>query len=173
MSRASTAVCLLLLTTSACAGERKPPKYTHTSTEQGFSVGLPGKPRTSDRKVATVAGTLDVHIMRYDGVSDVVMSVTRTDYPTEFAAVEPAKMFAEMLKEMKGADGKVTDEKEVTLGTEKHPGRQWRIEANKQIIRVRVYLVGTRLFQVMATGSKESVAGPYIEDLFDTFELAK
>lgn len=168
-----TAVCLLLLSTTACAGDRKPPKYTHTSTDNGFSVGLPGKPKTSDRKVATVAGTLNVHTMRYDGVSDCVLSVTRTDYPTEFAAVEPAKMFAEMLKEMKGADGKVTEEKEITLGDAKHPGRQWRIEANKRVIRVRVYLVGTRLFQVMATGSKESLTSVYVEDLFDTFELAK
>lgn len=169
-----TAVCLLLLTSSACAGERKPPKYTHTSTDDGFSVGLPAKPTSlKTKQVATVAGTLKVHVMRYDGVSDVVMSVTRTDYPTEFAAVEPAKMFAEMLKEMKGADGKVTEEKEIELGKDRHPGRQWRIEANKRVIRVRVYLVGSRLFQVMAAGSKESLTSVYVEDLFDTFELAK
>jgi hypothetical protein len=168
------AVCLLLLAGAACSADRKPPKYTHTSTDDGYSVGLPAKPtKVQTKQVATVAGTLSVRIMRYDGVSDVVMSVTRTDYPTEFAGVEPSKLFDEMVKEMKGADGKVTEDKAITLGDLKHPGRQLRIEANKQIIRAKIFLVGTRLYQVMATGSKESLTSVYVEDLLDTFELTK
>lgn len=166
-------VCLLVVVGVACSADRKPPNFTHTSTESGFSVGLPGKPKTQTKQIATVTGMLTVHIMRYDGSRDLVLSVTRTDYPTEFAGVEPAKLFTEMVKEMKGADGKVTEEKDVTLGAEKHPGREVRIEANKQVVRARMYLVGTRLFQVIATGGKAGVASAAAEDLFDTFELTK
>lgn len=167
------AVFLLLAVGVVAAADRKPPKFAFESAESGFKVGLPAKPRTQTRQLATVAGNLTVHVMRYDGVSDVVLSVTRTDYPTEFAAVEPAKLFAGMLNEMKGADGKVVEEKEIALGTEKYPGRQVRIEVNRKVIRARLFLVGTRLYQVMATGSRDGVASAPAEDLFDTFEVVK
>jgi hypothetical protein len=167
----SAALCLLV-SAFACADDRKP-KYVHTSNEHGFTVGLPGKPKLEPTKLTTVAGTLNVHTTRYDSGSELVLSVTVCDYPKDFAKVPPEKVFEGVVGEMKGADGKVIEEKEITLGAEKYPGRQWRIEAGKSVIRVQVYLVGSRLYQVMANGSKSGVSGTAAEDLFKTFELLK
>jgi hypothetical protein len=167
----SAALCLLI-TASAVAEERKP-KFTYKSNESGFTVGLPGPPKTSSQNLTTVAGTLPVHTARYDSGSDLVLSVTTTNYPKDFATLKPEKLFDGILDAMRGADGKVTEKAEVTIGADKHPGREWRIEAGKQVIRVRVYLVGSRLYQVMANGSKDGVSGSVAEDLFRTFDLMK
>ena len=167
------ALCLLVSAAAvAVAGERKP-KFTYKSSDHGFTVGLPGPPKTSSQNLTTVAGTLPVYTVRYDSGSDLVLSVTTTNYPKDFATVKPEKLFDGILNAMTGADGKVTEKVDVTIGAEKHAGRQWRIEAGKQVIRVRVYLVGSRLYQVMANGSMDGVSGSVAEDMFRTFDLTK
>lgn len=194
--------CLILvcLTSSLTNAEERKPKYVHSSPSEGYTVGLPGKPRTETMSLTTVAGVLPVSTIRYDTGSDLVLSVTSATYPREFSAVPADKLFEGILKEMLAAEkaddskiadliaGKVasasgnggrttaTDETPrsgLTLGEEKHPGRQWRIESGKVVVRVRVYLVGTRLYQIMATGSRSGVSGPLAEDLFQTFRLEK
>ncbi len=167
----SAALCLLV--SAFAAADEKRPKYVHTSVEHGYSVGLPGKPKTDKQNLTTVAGTLTVHTARFDSGSDLVLSVTNTDYPKEFTGVKPEEVFKGMLKEMQGADGKVAEETDVTIGADKHPGKQWRIEAGKNVIRVQVYLVGRRVYQVMANGSKEGADGKAAAELFATFELVK
>lgn len=165
------AIAILLLISSLATADERKPKYTHTSAEQGFSVGLPGKPKLDTQKLVTVAGTLQVHTTRYDAGSDLVLSVTFTEYPKDFVKVPMDHLFEGMRKEMAGADGRVLKEEKIEL--ESHPGREWRIEAGKLVVRARVYLVGTKVYQVMINGSKDAVGGSAAEDLFRTFKLEK
>lgn len=168
----ATAFCLLFATMSV-ADDRKP-NYIHAAPDEGFRVGLPGKPTFESYDLTTLAGPLTVHTTKYDTGRDLRLTVTSTTYPPSFAKVPPEKLFAGMVKEMLGSDGCLEREEKITLGPGKHPGRDWRITSpGKSIIRVRVFLVGTRLYQVMANGSKDAVNGPAAEDLFNTFELTK
>jgi len=167
----ATALCLLFATI-AVADERKP-NHLHAAPDEGFRVGLPGKPNSESYNLTTLAGPLTVHTTKYDTGRDLRLTITTTTYPPNYAKVPPEKLFAGMVKEMLGADGTLEREEKVTIGPDKHPGRDWRIAAGKTVIRVRVFLVGTRLYQVMANGSKDAVSGPAAEDLFSTFELAK
>jgi len=167
----AAAICLFLAGV-AVADERKP-NHLHAAPDEGFRVGLPGKPTHESYDLTTLAGPLTVHTTKYDTGRDLRLTITSTTYPPTYAKVPPDKLFAGMMKEMLGADGCLEREEKVTLGPDKHPGRDWRITAGKTVIRVRVFLVGTRLYQVMANGSKDAVGGPAAEDLFNTFELAK
>ena len=165
------AIVCLAFASLAVAQERKP-KYLHESADGGYQVGLPGKPtKTTTQELTTAAGTLKVHTTLFDTRNDLVLSVTYADYPKEFVSVPAKKVLDGIRDTMKGLDGEITDEKDVTLGTDKHPGRQFRIAAGKTVIRARVYLVGTRVYQVMASGKKDAASGTVADDLFATFEV--
>jgi len=73
---------------------------------------------------------------------------------------------------MKGKDGVVEEDKEVTLnGT--IPGREIRIKAGKRVVRARIYLTGTRLYQVMVTGERQPADGKSADEFLRSFELLK
>lgn len=168
----ATALCLLL--PALVAAQDRKPKVEYKSAEDGYTVLFPGNPKVQSFKLSTVAGPLPVRIVRYEPSAELVLSVTTTSYPKEFSAVAPEKLFDGMLKEMEAADGKAKDETPdggLTLGSEKVPGRQWRIESRKTVVRVRVYLVGSRLYQVMANGSKAGADSPLADEFFASFRL--
>lgn len=167
----AAAICLLLAGVAVADGRK--PNHTYAATDEGYSVGLPGKPSTDSYTLTTLAGPLTVTTTKYDTGRDLRLSVTTTEYPPAYAKVPPDKLFAGMIKEMLGQNGTLDKEEIVTVGPDKHPGREWRITADKSVFRVRVFLVGTRLYQVMANGSKDAVAGPAAVDLFNTFDLLK
>jgi hypothetical protein len=168
------AVALLLIAAGlVLAQDRKPAKFEYKSPSLGFQVGLPGPPtKTTSAQQDTAAGRLPVNTVRYDADRELVLSVTVTDFPAEFVKVPAAKIFDGVLDGLKAADGKETAE-EVKGAPDGVAVKQWRIVAGKSVLRVRAYLVGTRLYQVMANGSAKEVDGAFAADLFDTFKLAR
>jgi hypothetical protein len=74
---------------------------------------------------------------------------------------------------IKNINGKLIREAKITLG--KHPGRQFSAElpGSKGVMKARVYLVGKRLYQIMAVGPKDFTDSADVKKMFDSFELTK
>ena len=65
------------------------------------------------------------------------------------------------------------EDKEMTVGAEKYPGRDVLIEKPLTRVRNRIVIAGPRLYQVMVQGPKEFVTGRDADRFLDAFEVTK
>jgi hypothetical protein len=73
---------------------------------------------------------------------------------------------------LKSFGGKLLSEKKLTLG--KHPGRELQVEVKALgVYRVRVYLVGERMYQIIVMGPKALTDSKETEKLLESFKLTK
>jgi hypothetical protein len=171
------ALVAVLLAAAPALAQRNPRMDWHESEAGRFKVRLPGKPKAEAKELALGTGGQSVTITteRADGPRDTVFAVTYADYPESYRQV-PAKAILDGVRDgLKGTDGKVTEDKVVFLGdsADKLPGREFRVVAGSRTIRARVFLKGTRLYQVMATGVGDRLPTKLVDDFFDSFELTK
>ena len=157
--------------------ERKPDP--HTSKEGKYRVDFPEKPSTSRKDLSTGGRIVKVVTEKADGPKGTTLAVTYTDYPNSFQDV-PAKTILDGVRDgMKGTDGKVTADEELEQKDDHRGGRYVRVEAGRNAIRARAFLVGTRLYQVMVTGpkdaigEKDSVDGKNANDFLTSFKWYK
>jgi hypothetical protein len=152
--------------------ERNEKPKPYESSENQYRVAFPKDPTVTSKKLATAAGPLPVHTARAEASKDLVLSVTVTTYPESFLDVTPSKLLDGVRDGLKGADGTVKADKEITFGDGKHPARDVTVEAGKTTIRAKLILVDRRLYQVMLTGSKDKVAAAE-DEFLKSFELMK
>lgn len=174
MTRSVPLLVLLALAVPAVADSKKPKPQTHTSEDGLYSVIFPAEPSSSEKKVASTGGNLTIQTTRAE-FAGVIYSVTFTDYPESFGAVSADKVLDGVRDGMKGNDGSIKKEEKTSL--DGVPGRELRIEAGKNAIRCRTFLVKQRLYQVMVTASskdsKGTVDGDEAEQFFRSFSWAK
>ena len=160
----------------AWAGKDKEPKLEEYTSDVGkFRVKFPGKPKVDSKELASGPGgvqPIPVTTERVEGPSGVVFAVTFADYPDTFLGVKAKTVLDGVRDGMKGKDGVVKEDKEVALGGTT-PGREIRIEAGKKVIRARVFLAGTRLYQVMVTGDRQPADGKSADEFLRSFEIVK
>lgn len=145
----------------------------YKSDEGKYEVRFPKEPTVTNKELATTAGVLKVQTAKYESGKDYVLSVSHTTYPPKFGDIDAAKILDGVRDGLKGQDGTVKVDEPRTLGDDKVPARDVRIEAGKNGIRSRLILVDRRLVQVMAAGSKEALDGKAVEEFFKSFELMK
>lgn len=170
MTRTLPLLILLVLTVPVLAQSRKPKPQSYTSEDGRYSVIFLAEPSAADKKVASVGGNLTIQTTRteYGGV---VYSVTYTDYPEAFAAASADKVLDGVRDGMKGNDGSVKKDEKVTL--DGVGGREFRIEAGKNAIRCRTFLVKQRLYQVMVTGATKGIDGEEATQFLDSFQWSR
>jgi hypothetical protein len=138
----------------AARQEELPPGWqVFTSKQGGFTIKLPGAPMESKRRVASAAGVLDVYLFVVDGKDDASYVVSYSDLPGEQikAGNEQKRLDFACEGAVNNARGKLRSEKKIEL--DGHPGRELIIDTDKEIvIRMRIYAVKQRLYQVMAIG---------------------
>lgn len=162
------ALPLVLVLTVPALAEDKPWKE-FTSKEAGFTVLFPGKPKLSKQEVAGT--TVLQYSVETDGAS----------YAVAYAEL-PAKA-PEIKKVLDGArdgavrntKGKLVSESEITLGKDKHPGREILVEVAENVfLRQRFFLVdGQKMPQVIVAGKKEVVSSKDADRFLDSFKLDK
>lgn len=158
-------VALLALAAALAA----PPKLESYASEAGrFSIRFPGKPKVESTTLATAAGGVSTVTERAEQNRDLTFAVTYADYPDTFQDLDPKAILKGVRDAMKGKDGKLISE-EFPSGSE----AVFRIEAGRNAIRVRAILVGRRLYQVMATGTKAEVDSKTADEVLGSFELKK
>jgi hypothetical protein len=142
------------------------------SAEWGFIAKFPSEPKTQRPQAA--GGALTTFSVE---AKDRVLMVVAADAPVgddESAAQTQARLQSGQDRAIAGFGGTLKSSSEVTLAG--HPGREFTAAITKPVVgqvRGRVYLVGKRLYQVMAVGPAAYVNSADARALFDSFRLAE
>lgn len=143
----------------------------YTSDDGKFRAKLFPDPKVESSKIATPAGVVPLTTVRSEAGRGLAFGVTVADYPDAVQDLDPKAILDGVRDGLKGPDGKVVSDDAVKVGG--LPGREITIAAGKNRVRVRLLLVGSRLYQVLVTGS-ETLATSKAADVFlDSFELLK
>jgi hypothetical protein len=175
MNRFSLMLVFALSPLALAAEEKKDPPKDPPFTSKGgkFSVNLPGKPSEKTRKIKVGDRELDLHVVSVEQ-KDRAFVVTYLDYPKGTVGDDKDKFLAGVVERNVGLlKGKVSAEEKITLGKDKHPGRDVKVDMpdKKQLYRARVFLVGDRVYQIVALGPEEFVKGKEVDAYFDSFKV--
>lgn len=167
---------LLLTALAASCGPPEPPPAEQWlevgGAEEGFTVRLPGAPAEKAQQVLSPFGPLPSHSwIHQDGRR--AFSIAWTDYPAD---VKSRMSDAQLLDAARDAAvrksaGRLAAEEPAELGG--HPGRRLRIDAagGTALVQGRLYVVGLRLYQVMATTLPDVGDAPAVATFLDSFAL--
>jgi hypothetical protein len=159
----------LVLTALAGCGT---PQFTPFSPEGGqFKIVMPGAPREETRE--TKSGQLHLYTAEF---SHGAYSVQWIDLPGARDEGEEAlkkRLNAERDAGVKEVSGKIVKDDEITLDG-KYPGRDFTADVpsvggQSGQMRVRLYLVRGRLFQIMVVGKKSFLESAEVGKFFDSF----
>jgi hypothetical protein len=138
-----------------------------------YKVQFPGDVRTETTEIKTGKDKLTLTMDMVELKGDTVFMVSFVD-ATDAVAKTPAATRLDKVRDgNKGEAGKVVSEANITLGTEKYPGRDLLLETPNGYIRNRVVIAGNRLYQVMVQGTKEVVTSPSADKFINSFEVTK
>lgn len=148
---------------------------SHESASGRFAADFPGKPKTASRTVPSPAGGLTVtaETATAKGQSDVVFAVAYTDYPATFANLDASKLLIAVRDGMKTRDGTISNEKDLTVDGDRPAGIEMQFDYGKTHTRAHLHLVGTRLYQVTVTGTKDDVESKTASLFLASFKLRK
>jgi hypothetical protein len=139
-----------------------------------FSVRFPGRPKESTQITKSAIGELSVVTATYATSDGNAFMVSYTDFPEGAAKPEvSSKLFDGVRDGLKGKGGTVIGESDVTIGADKHPGRDIEIEKDKKRMKFRVALRDGRLYQVAVIGTASFVKGRDARTFLESFELTK
>jgi len=158
---------------AAAAGGQPPEFKTFASTEGRYKAVFPGAVKTDTFPIKNDKGDLTLTIDLVELRAGTSFMVTYIDAPDDVAK-QPAEGRLNKVRDgNKGTDGKVTSDMPLTLGAEKHPGRDVLIEKADGCIRNRIVIAGNRLYQVMVQGPKDVVTSASADKFIDSFEITK
>jgi hypothetical protein len=154
----------------------------YTSEAGKFTVTFPGKTKEKTKLKETTVPLPDgtkttmhsAHFEYADNNDEYSYLASYTDYPENTLKVAPQKILAGVRDDrVKG--GRLLDDKEITYGDDKVPGREFAIENDQQgFMRFRVYLRGTRLYQIAVTAvTNEGIVSQKSDKYLDSFKIAK
>lgn len=162
------AALLLVLTVAGCA--QPPPEFA--STADKFQVQFGGEPKVSERAVGGRRAVV-YSVEAADGVRSVaVTDILKGDEPPGMTS---AYLNAARDDMVRAAGGELTADATVALAG-KHPGRAFAARVAKPgpgVLRARIFLVGTRLYQVMAMGTAEYADADAATAFLESFRLTE
>lgn len=171
MIRFTPALLVLLFPLVLTAEDAKPVAFT--SKEGKFSVTLPVKPTEKTTTTKTDAGEVKIHLFLVDQ-KDRAYIVTYSDYPAGTVGANADKVLGGVAAgNVKSLKGKLASEEKITIGKNKHPGRDIRVEMpeKKGLYRAHIFLVGDRLYQVVALGPDEFAKSKAVDDYLKSFAI--
>jgi hypothetical protein len=158
----------------------KPPEpppgwQVYQSKSGGYTVWFPGTPTEGLTEVPSGTGKREVHqAILNDVQSGLYFLVNHADFkdkvfPDAEQALDAARDGAK-----EKAKAPLLSEQRITLGP--HPGRELRFAlplAKGLLLRMRIYLVGQRNYQLLIAGPEKAVEGPSAETFFRSFRLVR
>lgn len=122
-----------------------------------FSINFPESPNEGTQTRETPAGNIEIHVLRYKGPVAVLLffSYDFPNLPTE--AKDRKAQFERFreaqLKPFQSSNPKIISEGEITLSG--NPGYRYHLELNgQQVIRIRMFQVGNRVYQLIVQTRK-------------------
>lgn len=151
----------------------KTPAWEEFSSSEGnFSVQMPGAPSHQTEQVQTAIGPIDMHLFSRELGSKIAYIVIYSDYPEVITRASPDQVLDG------GRDAAVANSKGKLLSEERifldggHAGREIVVEVPDQgVMKLRVYLVRQRLYQIMLLASKERIDSEENAKYFTSFKL--
>jgi hypothetical protein len=146
---------------------------TYASGTGRYKVLFPGavKSETIDVKMDKI--DLKVTVDSVELRAGTAFLITYVDAPDDVAKAPVGPRLDKVRDANKGEDGKVLEDKDLTIGLEKYPARDVLIENAAGCIRNRIVIAGARIYQVMIQGSKEVVTSPSADRFLASFEVTK
>ncbi len=134
------------------------------------SAKLPGTPQLKTSTLNSADGPVVVRRYRLQ-VSGAIYTLAFADYPEKVVKRNGAQQLLQ--KEKAGFLGSMqnvrpTPEKAIKLGA--HPGLEFGADA-ENTISARFYLVGHRLYQLIAVSSKQDSQGPVVRQFLNSFRV--
>jgi hypothetical protein len=160
-----------LVAAAGQSSKKEPELRSHESKSGRFKAGYTETPKSDSRSVASDTGKLEVTTVSAAVSRDLTLAVTWTDYPEKFQSVPADKLLDAVKKGMKTKDAKLVDEKAVAAHDPNPAGQEVHYDYGKYHVRARLFLVGTRLYQVTATGKKDEVEGRLADKFLASFQL--
>jgi hypothetical protein len=125
------------------------------SKEGQFKIAMPKE--RMDKKQAVKTGTgqvLNVIMVVAEGANDSLFVVSYTDYPEADLKKGPIAKRLDQARDGAATSAGGKPAKEKSLDLKGHPGRDFCIDKNGEIVaRMRIYLVKRRLYQVTVFGA--------------------
>ena len=152
----------------------EPLDYKVYASAAGRYKGLfPGAVKTETTDVKAGDKTLKLTLDSVEIGDGDLFLVSYIDAPDDVAKTPAGPRLDKVRDGNKGEDGKIITDKEISVGVEKHPGRDLLIEKPNLFLRNRAVIAGNRLYQVMVQGSKEFVTSKEVDRFFESFEVTK
>jgi len=146
---------------------------TVVSTEERFSITFPNKPKVQTQTTTNRAGVMFVrqYHSEVDRMTAFGISVTDLPVTNQFSEEQVQIMLDAGRNEALGTDGKLLDERKITLG--QNLGREFDMEklGGTAFVRVRVYFVEGRIYTLTAVGSSRENALKKASEFLDSFRL--
>jgi len=142
-----------------------------SSADGNFAVLMPGTPSYEKKNSTTALGPIDMHMFTLNIKRDAAYLIMYSDYPEIVTRAKPEDLLDG------GRDGALSNTKgklvgEQNMSLDGFPGREIVVEVpGKGLLKLRVFLVGRRLFQVMAVGTREMVEHEDASKYLTSFRL--
>jgi hypothetical protein len=157
--------------TSSQGGDWKP----FSPKDGAFSVQMPGTP--NEHKKAVKSGTGATEVILFEVTlrpGENTYAVGYSEYPKEMikAGTEDKRLDNARDAAKTTSKGKLKREKSLLLDT--YPGRELLLEIDdKKAVKLRLYAVNNRLYEIVAVGSPEFVASAETLKFLESFKLGK
>ncbi len=150
------------------------PEYK--SPDGKFAISMPGKVTVKSGQNRYPFGVVKITAHSHTPNKDTVWRVATHDYPEAFLkTTPPGKLLDLMAKGMaKNVKGKPAIPKAIKLG--EHEGREFKLTAappGDYSVHTRLYVVGTRVYQLTLVAKANDIAFKSAEKFFDSFKLKK
>ncbi len=158
------------------AKEEKPGWKKFTSREGGFSVLMPGTPVARREAVQTPIGPIATYFFSLEVQQGTNLTVSFAEVPQGLLGLEGVDdLLLTMARDaaVKQVDGKLLKDEQVKLN-QRIPGREFQIDVGLgAILRMRVFPVQNRIYQIVAAGPKDYATGKDADKFLDSFTLGR
>jgi hypothetical protein len=139
--------------------------------DHGFSVRFPSKPRVLITTNNTALGSLMATQYMVSPARYVAFSVGCNSFPSNLNLSDKEQFYEVTLKDLRAKNLKLLSS--TTNSVRGHEGREWKFEMVKEqnVIIMRHYLVGHRLYQVHCLMRKDRYCPKHASEFLDSFEL--
>jgi hypothetical protein len=163
-----SALVIVAITATVRAEEK------YESKDGKFNITFTDKPKETTKEIPTAIGKITLYMTTVEAGKDKVFIATYNDYPDAVSKSPPQDVLKGVRDGAKGKDGKVLDDKEITFGDDKIPGREYTLQKGTLFHRYRVFLNGTRLYNVgYVAPTKDDLSSKEADAFFESFKITK
>ncbi len=165
LSKLSGLATLVLISVSAFAQNRNVSISTFTSQEGRFRVEVPGQPVFGSNQINTAVGTITVYSYSVSS-NGCEYAILYNDYPS--VPSNPSAVIDAVGKSYLAGSQLI---KQANLTLNGNPGHGYLFERGGYRYASAVYLVGSRLYQVMFQSPKSTSEPPELGRYFESFQI--